>query len=232
MPLRNNSFQPRSRIADSFRSRRASRLGSPEITPPRAVVAFEDSPPSGFIGLALITAAIGLKGQVRVRPLAEAKRIVLHLPSQGSSGADALPGASGSLIPGLKQVWLRSAAGWRLTKVLSCSPRGSDFCLALSCSRNRQDAESLVGVRLGTTRGSNATLQEADQTPLLWSDLVGREVRSASGELLGRIDRLETNGQQDWVVVGQHYIPLVEKHIIALGSENTPMVVHWETDWT
>ncbi|MBM3374563.1 MAG: hypothetical protein FJY35_00515 [Betaproteobacteria bacterium] len=232
MPLRNISAQPRSRIADTFRSRRASLLGSPENPPPRAVVAFEDSPPSGFTGLALITAAIGLKGQVRARPLAEAKRVQLHLSSPVASGAGALPGVSGSLIPGLKQVWLRSAAGWRLTKVLSCSPRGSDFCLTLSCSRNRQDAESLVGVRLGTTRNSNVTLQEPDQTPVLWSDLVGREVRSATGDLLGHVDRLETNGQQDWLVVGQHYIPLVEKHVVSLGSDSTPMVVHWEKDWT
>jgi hypothetical protein len=49
---------------------------------------------------------------------------------------------------------------------------------------------------------------------------------------LGHVDRLETNGQQDWLVVGQHYIPLVEKHVVSLGSDSTPMVVHWEKDWT
>lgn len=232
MPLRNSSPQTLSRTAESFRSRRAGLLGSPENTAPRASVAFLDSPPSGFTGLALITAAIGLKGQVRVRPLAEAKRIRLQLSPPGSSDTGALPGLSDSLIPALKQVWLRSATGWRRTKLLSCSPRGSDFCLALSCSRNREDAESLVGVRLGTTRDSNASLQQTDQTILLWSDLVGREVRSATGDLLGKVDRLETNGQQDWLVVGRHYIPLVEKHVVSLGSDSTPMVVHWEEDWT
>jgi ribosomal 30S subunit maturation factor RimM len=212
------------------------------------MVAFQDSAPSGFTGLALITSAIGLKGQVRARPLAEAKRIRLQLPPPSFSGplpnsppgslpgslSGSLPGSlsSGSLIPSLKQVWLRSASGWRLTKLLSCSPRGSDFCLSLSCSRNRQDAESLVGVRLGMVRGSRAAAPETSQTPLLWSDLVGREVRSTTEDLLGHVDRLETNGQQDWVVVGQHYIPLVEKHIVSLGSDSTPMVVHWERDWT
>lgn len=232
MPPRNSFPQPRARIAESFRSRRASLLGSPEDSAPRAAVTFLDSPPSGFTGLALITAAIGLKGQVRVRPLAEAKRIRLQLPSPGSSGASARPGLSDSLIPALKQVWLRSADGWRRSELLSCSPRGSDFCLSLSCSRNRQDAESLVGVRLGMARGSRPAAPKTSQTPLLWSDLVGREVRSTTEDLLGHVDRLETNGQQDWVVVGQHYIPLVEKHVVSLGSETTPMVVHWERDWT
>jgi ribosomal 30S subunit maturation factor RimM len=81
-------------------------------------------------------------------------------------------------------------------------------------------------------RDSRAAVPETSQAPLLWSDLVGREVRSTTEDLLGHVDRLETNGQQDWLVVGQHYIPLVEKHVVSLGSETTPMVVHWEKDWT
>lgn len=227
MPERNTprATDPASHLSESFRSRRASRLGSPQSIAPKTVVAFNDVAPSGFISLAVITAAIGLKGDVRARPLAEAKRVQVR----GLSPAPITPSAS--LHPGLRQVWLRAAVGWRQTRLLSVSPRGNDFCLSLSCSRSRKDAESLVGVRLGISRDSSAVGAQAPEQPVFWSDLIGRPVCNASGESLGQVDRLETNGQQDWVVVGRFFIPLVDKHILSLGSSSTPMVVDWEKDW-
>lgn len=227
MPERNNpsDTDPASLTSESFRSRRASRLGSPESPSLHTVVAFDDPAPAAFLSLALITAAIGLKGDVRARPLAEAKRVQVRSLSPAAN----TPAAS--LLPGLRQVWLRAAVGWRQTKLLSVGPRGNDFCLSLSCSRSRKDAESLIGVRLGISRDSSALVLQDPEQPVFWSDLVGRVVCNTSGESLGRVDRLETNGQQDWVVVGRLFIPLVDRHIVSLGSSSTPMVVDWEKDW-
>ena len=208
-----------------FRARRASRLGSPQQVAPKAAVSFEDPAPAGFVGLAVITSPIGLQGQVRAKPLASANRIYRNTPALSSA----------SLLSRLRQVWLQSATGWRLTKILACSPRGRDFCLEFACSRNRLDAESLIGTRLGTLRNNEILTDKAsfgdDVQPVFWADLIGREVHNVAGERLGQIDRLETNGVHDWIVVAGVFIPLVDRHVHAMGSSSTPMVVDWEKDW-
>lgn len=223
MPQRNTPSAPRSSPAESYGTRRAQRLGSATVGATLKSVSFGDAPPRGFVALAVVTAAIGLKGHVRVKPLASARRV----------GGQADSGASPAWVELLKQVWLRSASGWRLSKVLSCNARGNDFCIELTCSGCRDEAQSLIGTRLGTTRDNPIFARQsgADDT-LLWSDLIGRKVENTQGDVLGEITRLETNGHHDWLVVGDLFIPLVEKHVISMGDATAPVVVDWEKDWS
>lgn len=202
----------------SFVARRISRLGDPPAVRTAAQINFSDPPPHNFFPLAVITSAIGLTGLVRARPLSDSRRVQAQ-----SLGDSATPGPSA--LSTVRQVWLHHPRGWRATKVLSIAPRGTHFCLELSCSSDRTTAESLVGTRIGVSR-----TEESEE--VYWSDLIGRQVQTAAGEALGAVERLETNGQHDWLVVGRHFIPLVDRHVLSLGRKKTaPIVVDWQTDW-
>jgi ribosomal 30S subunit maturation factor RimM len=122
-------------------------------------------------------------------------------------------------------VWLQNPSGWRATKILSSSPRGDHFCLELACSSDRTTAEGLIGTRICISRP-----QESED--LYWSDLIGKPVENTSGILLGTVSRLETNGEHDWLVVGPHFIPLVNRHVLSLGKKGSPIVVDWNEDWS
>jgi len=201
-----------------FVARRISRLGDPPAVKAVAQISFSDPPPENFLPLAVITSAIGLAGLVRARPLSDSRRV--HARGLGDSAT-----SGPSALSTVRQVWLHHPRGWRATKVLSSAPRGTQFCLELSCSSDRTTAESLVGTRIGVSR-----MEESEE--VYWSDLVGRPVQTAQGELLGAVERLETNGQHDWLVVGRHFIPLVDRHVISLGRRKTaPIVVNWQPDW-
>ena len=228
MPRRNT---PRSGVApagpsraasngakEGFVARRISRLGDPPAVKVVAQVDFSDPPPPNFLPLAVITSAIGLTGLVRARPVSGSRRIQAQgLGDSATSGPSALST--------VRQVWLYHPRGWRATKVLSSAPRGTHFCLELACSSDRTTAESLVGTRIGVARTEGSE-------EIYWSDLIGRPVQTAQGELLGAVERLETNGQHDWLVVGRHFIPLVARHVLSLGKKKTaPIVVDWQPDW-
>lgn len=202
-----------------FLARRMSRLGDPPSVKAVVQIDFSDPPPTNFLPLAVITSPIGLSGLVRARPLSESRRV------RAQSLGDALASEPSALsTPG--QVWLHHPRGWRATKVLSSAPRGSHFCLELSCSSDRNTAESLVGTRIGVSR------EEESEEAVYWSDLIGRRVETAGGEVLGTVERLDTNGQHDWLVVGRHFIPLVDRHVLSLGKKKTaPIVVDWRQDW-
>ncbi len=203
---------------DGFVARRMSRLGDPPAAKAVVQVDFSDSPPPSFLPLAVITSPIGLTGLVRARPISDSRRV--RAPGLGDSAISAP-----SALSTVRQVWLHHPRGWRATKVLSSAPRGAHFCLELSCSSDRTTAESLVGTRIGISR-----IEESED--VYWSDLIGRQVQTAAGEPLGEVERLETNGQHDWLVVGRHFIPLVDRHVLSLGRKKTePIVVDWQQDW-
>lgn len=193
-------------------------LGDPLAAKVTVQVDFSDPPPLNFAPLAVIISAIGLTGLVRARPIADSRHV--QAPGLGVSTA-----SGSSILSSVQQVWLHHPRGWRATKVLSSAPRGTHFCLELSCSNDRTTAEFLVGTRIGVSRPE-------DSAEVYWSDLIGRPVQTATGDLLGAVERLETNGQHDWLVVGRHFIPLVDRHVLSLGRKKTaPIVVDWQPDW-
>jgi 16S rRNA processing protein RimM len=87
----------------------------------------------------------------------------------------------------------------------------------------------MLGFELGVSR---AELPEPAPDEFYWEDLVGCVVTNRQGESLGLVDRLETNGVHDWIVVGHHWIPYVDRYIDQVDLAAKTIAVDWQPDWT
>ncbi|NBV89356.1 MAG: 16S rRNA processing protein RimM, partial [Betaproteobacteria bacterium] len=75
-------------------------------------------------------------------------------------------------------------------------------------------------------------LPEPEPEEAYWVDLVGAAVLNRTGDRLGQVDRLETNGVHDWLVVGPHWIPFVEAYVLEVQPEQGLIRVDWDPSWT
>jgi 16S rRNA processing protein RimM len=121
------------------------------------------------VQLAVIGAAHGIKGEVRVK----------------SFTADPL--ALGDYGP------LHSADG-RIFEVLSVRPAGTVVVVRFKSVNDRTAAEALNGVPLFVDR---AALPEADEEEFYHADLVGLAVRDGEGEEVGKVVAVHNHGGGD-----------------------------------
>jgi len=196
----------------SYITRRLARLGdavSPEVhpDPPRAL----HDGPSDFIALATIHSAQGLHGHVR------AKSFFPGDPKE-------------SVLLEAKRVWLRlPRGGWLRPSIDSISVQAQGFRMKFAEVDHRAQAEHLLFAEVGLSRGE---LPAAKEDEVYWADLIGLAVFNAAGQALGTVDRLETNGEHDWLIVGPHWIPFVKSYVHAVNLEAGRIDVDWEPDWT
>jgi 16S rRNA processing protein RimM len=52
-----------------------------------------------------------------------------------------------------------------------------------------------------------------------------------SGTLLGEVDRMDTNGVHDWLIVGRYWIPFVEAYVDEVDLPGRTVRVDWQADW-
>ncbi|MEY3970486.1 MAG: hypothetical protein RLZZ80_184 [Pseudomonadota bacterium] len=196
---------------DSFAARRLSKLGvqAPAVVIPKLV--FSKTPgPSDLVVLGRIRAPVGTKGQLRVASL--------------------FPGdVQESVLFDAEQLWAKGPGGWLRLDVTLCQPVGKEARMGFAQIDSRDLAEQMLGFELGVSR---AELPEPAPDEFYWEDLVGCVVTNRQGESLGLVDRLETNGVHDWIVVGHHWIPYVDRYIDQVDLAAKTIAVDWQPDWT
>jgi len=191
--------------------RRLSRLGDPAPEPTQvAPLQFLPSGPAAFTPLGIVSGPLGLQGLLRVKSL--------H-----PDGVDA------SCLHSAPRLWFRkSAHQWLQLKVQSVEPHGRDLKLGCFQIEHRDQAEQLALAQVGLDRSE---LPEPDADETYWVDLIGAQVITQSGQRLGPVERLETNGVHDWIVVGPHLIPFVEAYVLEVNLQQGIIRVDWDPDW-
>lgn len=192
--------------------RRLSKLGDPTPEPSQAApLPFLASGPSQFTALGIVAGPLGLDGLLRVRSLHP-------------------DGVEASCLVDAKRLWLKkSSRQWLHLKVDRLEPHGRDLKLACFQIEHRDQAEQLAQCQVGLDRSD---LPEPEPEEAYWVDLVGAAVLNRTGDRLGQVDRLETNGAHDWLVVGPHWIPFVEAYVLEVQPEQGLIRVDWDPSWT
>lgn len=195
-----------------FLERRLSRLAAPEAPASPADLVdrlFSLAGPPAFVALGRVVGAVRNLGEIRVRPLN--------------------PEADGESLAKCQAVWLRRPSGmWARVPVQRVARHGSDWSLALEGIGSRTLAEQFLHAEVGLDRSE---LPELDEGSHYWIDLLGCAVVNRQGLALGVVDRLETNGVQDWLVVGEHWIPFVDAHVDEVDEAQRRIVVDWDPTW-
>lgn len=133
--------------------------------------------------------------------------------------------------------WIAHGEGFD-SRLVEVKPHGAGLVAKLngpdgSPITDRDLAASLIGAEIQVDRDA---LPEPEEGEYYWFDLVGLEVRSIEGELLGRVDSLTSNGAQDVLVVQdgdqQRLIPFVQGPIIeSVDLDKGLITAHWQLDY-
>lgn len=97
---------------------------------------------------------------------------------------------------------------------------------------DRTAAEQLKGREIAVERAAMPDLAEGD---FYWADLVGLQVETTTGVVLGRVDHLIETGANDVLVVEgerQRLIPFVlEQFVLRVDQVEKKVVVDWDPDF-
>lgn len=166
--------------------------------------------PLDLVSLGAVRGAYGIKGWVRVAPLAD--------------GAALLVGrrwwlVNGSQATALDVEGVRRHAGSIVAKWTGCS--------------TKEAADALKGQQVALPRSD---FPAADDGEHYWLDLVGIRVVNRDGEELGQVEALGDNGAGQWLEVvdtGAHrsLIPLIEHYVDEIDTKERVIRVDWQRDW-
>lgn len=119
--------------------------------------------------------------------------------------------------------------GQQAVRILGGRPQGKTIVAELPGVSDRDGAEQLVGQTISVHREQ---LPEPGEHSWYWSDLEGLEVMTASGAVLGRIEKMMETGANDVMVVRgerERLIPFVYGRIVlAVDLDEGRVVVDWD----
>lgn len=166
--------------------------------------------PPDLVLLGAIRGAYGLKGWVRIVPLAD--------------GAALLSVRRWWLIDGRQPVEVdvegaRRHAGSIVAKWAGCN--------------SKEAADALKGRHVAMPRSEFPAVEQGQH---YWVDLVGIRVVNRAGEELGHVQALSDNGAGQWleVVDGDERgcrIPLIEHYVDEIDMQRRVIRVDWQREW-
>jgi len=122
--------------------------------------------------------------------------------------------------------------GWRIMKVVEGRSQGKGIVAHLEGFNDRDEVRSLIGLDIKVGRDQ---LPQAAEDEYYWADLVGLQVETIDGVVLGKIDHLYDTGANDVVVVQgdrERLIPFVRGDVITdIDLDNGVMLVDWDPEF-
>jgi 16S rRNA processing protein RimM len=122
--------------------------------------------------------------------------------------------------------------GWRELDVLKSALQGKSVVAQLMGCHDRNTAEKYKGLLVAVPR---SRLPKPDEDEYYWSDLIGMEVVTPSGEALGKVaNLLETGANQVLCVRGAEkeiLIPFIEQVIQEVDLEGKVIRADWAADY-
>jgi 16S rRNA processing protein RimM len=157
-----------------------------------------------------ITGAYGVKGWVRVR-------------SYTSNPADLLD----------YQPWYLNIDGtWQQCEVLEGRLHGKGLVVRLPECADRDAAQALAGTEIGIYRRQ---LPQTEHNEYYWNDLVGMQVVTLDGDVLGTVDYLLETGANDVLVVAgerERLIPFIRGQVVASVDLDAGIIrVDWDAEY-
>ena len=132
------------------------------------------------VTLGRITSVSGLRGWVKVHSDTEPRENIVRYDAW------------------LLRPEARPGDPWREVRVLDGRPQGKTVVARLEGIEDRDAAATLIGSTVAVRRSA---LPPAEPGEFYWTDLVGMEVRTVDGSVIGPVDRLFETGANDVLVV-------------------------------
>ena len=128
--------------------------------------------------------------------------------------------------------YLHRQGQWQVVEVCGGRPHGKGLVVQLAGCDDRDAAALLTGSEIGIYREQ---LPPRGGDEYYWSDLVGMQVSTTSGELLGVVDDLIETGANDVLVVRgerEHLVPFISGQVIeSVDLDTREIRVDWDPDF-
>lgn len=169
-----------------------------------------DSAADRLLVMGHIAGPYGVKGWVRVIPYTDTRDALLDYPT-----------------------WqLHSGDGWQAVSVLQGKPHGKGLVVQLDGYADRDAAATLSRAEVGVWRSE---LPATGRDEYYWSDLIGLQVVTLDGTVLGNVDHLIETGANDVLVVrGEQecLVPFIQGQVIKSVELDAGLIrVDWTTDY-
>jgi 16S rRNA processing protein RimM len=157
-----------------------------------------------------VSGVYGVRGWLRVRSDCEpAERLLDYSPWQ-----------------------LKTARGWRSHALESGRAHGSGLVAKLATVDDREQARGLVGADIAVDRSQLPALAEDEY---YWTDIIGLDVVTRTGESLGRVTALMETGANDVLVVSgdrERLVPFIrDRVVLRIDAGAGRIEVDWEPDF-
>ena len=128
--------------------------------------------------------------------------------------------------------WIGARGEWREVEVAEAAPLGRVLGARLAGCADRDAAERLRGLEVAVPR---AALPAPAPGEYYWADLIGFDVVTVNGELLGKVTGLFSTGPHDVLRVGEgrreRLLPFVETVVRKVDVAARRIEVDWGLDW-
>lgn len=128
--------------------------------------------------------------------------------------------------------YLNLQGGWQATEPVAGRPHGKGLVVQLKECHDRDAAAALTGTDIGVYRSQ---LPPAGADEYYWSDLIGLQVVTREGQVLGVVDHLFETGANDVLVVKgeqEYLVPFIKEQVIeSVDLESRIIRVDWDPDF-
>jgi 16S rRNA processing protein RimM len=127
---------------------------------------------------------------------------------------------------------LKTAQGWCSHTLEDGRPHGSGLVAKLATVDDRDAARLLVGADIAVDRSQLPALADDEY---YWNDLIGLDVVTQDGTLLGRVTGLMETGANDVLVVSgdrERLVPFIrDRVVLTVDAEARRIEVDWDADF-
>jgi 16S rRNA processing protein RimM len=134
-------------------------------------------------------------------------------------------------------------APWAVVEDLQCRAHQKGFVAQFNGIDNRDDAATQTGALIGVAGECFPASRDPDE--YYWRDLIGAQVVTNQGVVLGLVDDLMETGAHDVLVVAPTavsnagddvdqsmiLIPFVADYVVQVDLANAQVTVAWDPDW-
>lgn len=138
-----------------------------------------------------------------------------------------------SNITQYKQWWIQCAGAWEVLTPEQFKPHGNGLLVKLKGCETPEAAKHYTNTLIHIERHELPMLADDEY---YWEDLVGCEVYTPEGVLLGKVDHLFHTGSNDVIVVGdsehqkRHLIPQVSSIVLNINLDKKQIIADWDLD--
>lgn len=131
-----------------------------------------------------------------------------------------------------KPWFLKISGDWKEVKVMVGQSQSKGVIALLEGVADRDQAQRLVGCDIAVPREQ---LRQLGEDEYYWTDLIGLEVITSAGVVLGSVDHLFETGSNDVMVVKgnkERLLPWVMHDVIkAVSLEKKQILVDWDPEF-